>query len=75
MFSLSRIRDRCASERRARVGVGLYVRQAADDGCCCQACPLHLHSFDALEIGANGELAMLSRRKTFADRIKHPATP
>jgi hypothetical protein len=27
------------------------------------------------EIGANGELAMLSRRKTFADRIKRPAAP
>jgi AraC family transcriptional activator of mtrCDE len=25
-----------------------------------------------LEIGANGELAMLSRRKTYAGRIKHP---
>jgi AraC-like DNA-binding protein len=24
------------------------------------------------EIGANGELAMLSRRKTYAGRIKHP---
>jgi hypothetical protein len=27
------------------------------------------------EIGASGELAMLSRRKTCADAIKHPATP
>src|SRR6202051_3917890 len=27
------------------------------------------------EIGANGELAMLSRRKTYAGRIKHPGDP
>src|SRR3979411_1509108 len=58
MFSSSRIRDRCASELRAWVG----------------ASALHSpHSFDAWEIGANMELAMLSRRKTCADRIKQPA--
>jgi hypothetical protein len=27
------------------------------------------------EIGANGELTMPSRRKTYAERIKDPATP
>ena len=35
---------------------------------------LLIHSM-FLEIGANRELAMLSRRKTYADRIKHSATP
>jgi len=37
-------------------------------------CILLIHSM-LWEIGTNGELAMLSQRKTGADRIKYPATP
>src|SRR6476661_9370099 len=59
MFSSSRIRDACASELRAWVGASAlhYI--------------LLIHSM-LWEIGANMELAMLSRRKICADRIKHP---